>query len=128
MLLSDSFFGWCISCYDIYISISIYVYIYNYLLIYLSIYLSIYLPIYLSIYLPISHNKDISKQKKSLSACINISGKPFRNKHATFKEKYLKFIFVNSRSEDCVQHRGVYSVFRLRIYSGFITWSAEPDS
>ena len=62
---------------------------------------------------------------KVMKDCINISGKPFRNKHVTFKEKYLKFIFVNSSSEDCVQHRRVYSIFRLRIYSSFITWSVE---
>ena len=51
---------------------------------------------------------------------INISGKPFRNKYVTFKEKYLKFIFVNSSSEDCVQHRLVYSMFRLRICSSLL--------
>ena len=44
-----------------------------------------------------------------------MSGKPFPKKHVTFKEKYLKFIFVNSSSEDCVQHRCVYSMFRMRI-------------
>ena len=52
--------------------------------------------------------------------CINISGKPFRNKHLTFKEKYLEFIFVNSSSKDFVQHRRVYSMFRLRIYSSLL--------
>ena len=54
------------------------------------------------------------------ASCINISGKPFRNKHVTFKEKYLNFIFVNSSSEDCVQHRHVYSMFRLRTFSGLL--------
>ena len=46
--------------------------------------------------------------------------KAFRNKHVTFKEKYLNFIFVNSSSEDCVQHRRVYSMFRLRTFSGLL--------
>ena len=57
--------------------------------------------------------------------CINISGNPFRNKYVTFKEKYLKFIFVNSSNENCVQHRRVYSIFGLRIYSSFITSSVR---
>ena len=44
--------------------------------------------------------------------CTKISGKPFRN---------LKFISLNSSSEECVQHRHVYSIFRLKICSSFIT-------
>lgn len=55
--------------------------------------------------------------------CINISGKHFRNKHLTFKEKDLKFVIVNSSSEDYAQQRRVYFIFCLRIYSSFITVS-----
>ena len=60
-------------------------------------------------------------RKIMIEGCINISGKPFCNKHVTFKEEDLKFIFVYCRSEDCVQHRRVYSILRLRIYSRFVT-------
>ena len=52
---------------------------------------------------------------------INIRGKPFRNKHVVFKEKDLKYIFVNRSSKDCVQHRRGCSIFCVRIYSSFIT-------
>ena len=45
--------------------------------------------------------------------CINISGKHFRNKYVTFKEKDRKHIFVNSSSEDCV-HRLFYVYCMVR--------------
>lgn len=41
----------------------------------------------------------------------------------TFKEKDLKFVIVNSSSEDYAQQRRVYFIFCLRIYSSFITVS-----
>ena len=49
----------------------------------------------------ITINKDTVQKNTRPKRKATFIGKPFCNKHVTFEEKDLTFIFVNSSTEDC---------------------------